>query len=220
MSTITRSRRIGVVFISDRGDMHLPDCQASFRAYVHRTGGIDAMRVVDDREHTLGMAGAVQAAWEWALADADLDYLFHVEEDFRFVRDIDLDRLAAHLERSPYLAQMCLLRQPWSPEERRHGSLYAAVEAEAPGTFRQMGSEGDPYTQWVFHKRLFSLNPCLIPRQVLALGWPSGPLGVGNEAGFTRRCLDVGYSFGYAGRLTDDPWVEHVGDTRAEGWRL
>lgn len=208
------TRRIGVAFISDRGDLHIDACQASLRAYVH--GPIATSYVVDDRDHELGLAGAVQEAWAWAL-DQEVDYLFHVEEDFRFRRDVDLDRLAALLERSPYLAQVCLLRQAWSPEERAAGGIYAAYPAD---TWRQMGDPADRYSEWVLHRRLFSLNPCLIPARVLEIGWPSGPIGVGNETGFTNRCLERGLAFAYAGRLDDDPWVEHVGDTRGAGWKL
>jgi hypothetical protein len=206
--------RIGVAYVSDRGDLHLPHCQASVRDFV-LPGLVGCLletdvvvHTINDEAHELGMAGAAQAAWTWAIAQ-DVDFLLHVEEDFRFVTPIDVIGMAAVLRRSPYLAQMCLKRQPWSPEERAAGDLTATD----PGAYSQR-------VGFFVHRRLFSLNPCLIPRRVLELGWPSGPLGVGNEAGFTRRCLDEGLSFGYWGNIGDPPRVEHVGDTRAEGWRL
>lgn len=205
--------RIGVAFISDRGDLHLPDCLDSFARHVDPhmpvpPGGFP-MEIIDDREHKLGMAGAVQAAWAWALGEG-LDYLLHVEEDFRFVADLDPVAMANVLARSPYIAEMCLKRQPWSPEEHAAGDLFATWPD---------GSLLDR-VGFLIQRRLFSLNPCLIPRRVLELGWPSGPLGVGNEAGFTKRALDAGYWFGYWGRRDDQPLVIHVGDTRGEGWKL
>lgn len=204
--------RVGVVYVSDRGDLHLPDCRASVREHV--LPGLAAARlevsthVIDDRAHDLGMAGAVQAAWAWAL-DEQVDYLLHVEEDFRFVAALDVTALITLLRRSPYLAQVCLKRQPWSPEERAAGDILAVT----PGAYHDRRG-------FLVHQRLFSLNPCLIPARVLELGWPSGPLGVGNEAGFTKRALDAGYWFAYWGGRHDPPIIEHVGDTRAEGWKL
>lgn len=208
--------RVGVAFISDRGDLHLPDCRASFREYVLprlADGGADiSTKIVDDRAHELGMAGAVQAAWAWAL-DEGVDYLLHVEEDFRFAMELDVLDLVRILRRSPYLAQLCLKRQPWSPEERWAGDIFATWPTE--GEERLQDREG-----FLVQRRLFSLNPCVIPARVLELGWPSGPLGVGNEAGFTKRCLEQGLWFGYYGARTDPPRVVHVGDTRGEGWKL
>lgn len=205
--------RIAVAFISDRGDLHLPDCRESYREHILPSlaaAPVDlSTLIVDDQEHHLGMAGAVQTAWAWALAEG-ADYLLHIEEDFRFAGPVDVWHMASILERSTYLAQMCLKRQPWSPEERAAGDIFATWP---PHELRQRQG-------FLVQGRLFSLNPCLIPRRILELEWPSGPLGVGNEAGFTQRCLDQGLSFGYYGRRDDPPRVIHVGDTRGEGWRL
>jgi hypothetical protein len=213
--------RIGVAFISDRGDLHLPDCRESYRTHVLprlAAAQVDiSTHVVDDRAHELGMAGAVQAAWTWAL-DEQVDYLLHVEEDFRFVMDLDVLDMVRILRQSPYLAQLCLKRQPWSLAERAVGDMFGTFTGSVIGT----GADGALLDRHGFlvHRRLFSLNPCLIPARVLAYGWPSGPLGVGNEAGFTKICLEQGHWFGYYGLRSDPPRVVHVGDTRAEGWRL
>lgn len=194
--------RIGVAFISDRAERYLPGCAASFTVNV--TGFNAGCHVVDDREHLLGMAGAVRAAWAWALDDIKVDYLFHVEEDFRFAAPVDLAAVAALLDANPQLAQVVLKRNPWSPEERAAGGI---IE-QHPGDYTDRDG-------WVEHGRVFSLNPCLIPRRVLEMGWPDG-----NEAEFTQRCLDAGYRFAFLGSRHDAPLVEHVGMVRGEGWRL
>lgn len=194
--------RIGAAFVSDRGPLYLPGCAASFDGRV--TGFNVGCHVVDDSAHALGMAGAVRAAWAWALDEAKVDYLFHVEEDFRFVAPLDLQAVATALDHHRHLAQLVLKRNPWSPEERAAGGI---IEC-APEQY--VDEDG-----WVEHRRIFSLNPCLIPRRVLELGWPDG-----NEAEFTQRCLDAGYSFGFLGARNDPPLVEHVGMVRGEGWRL
>lgn len=188
-------------FISDRQDLYLPTCQRSVAENVH--GRIAEWHVIDDRDHRLGLAGAVQAAWEWALS-TDADYLFHVEEDFVFHTPIHLFEMVDVLERNPHLAQLVLKRQPWSPEEQAAGGI---MEMH-PHLYSE-------HVKWTEHERIFSLNPCLIPRRVLELGWPDS-----NEAGFTQTCIENGYRFAFFGGIKDAPVVLHVGAQRSYGWRL
>ena len=105
------------VIVSDRPpDLYLRDCHDNLNQYLP----VDVhVHVVDDTEHRLGMAGAVRAAWAWAL-EQDADYLLHVEEDFRFI-DLPLRAMQFVLERHQHLAQVVLKRQPWSDEEKRAG---------------------------------------------------------------------------------------------------
>lgn len=196
---------IGVAFISDRADKYLPGCIHSFVRFVYPSLSIDEMTVtvIDDRDHRLGMSGAVNAAWDWARA-ADVDYLLHVEEDFRFTADIDVHALADLLDEDPTLAQVVLKRQPWSPEEHRAGGI---IECH-PLDYTDLPGH-------VVHQRIFSLNPCLIPRRILDLGWPAG-----NEAEMTTNLVARGYRFAFLGHRSDPPRVEHVGAERGIGWRL
>lgn len=199
---------IRIAVISDRpSDLYLEGCIESLRNAIPENHGDTLCRTIYDHDHTLGMAGAVQAAWSWAL-DWGAEYLLHVEEDFRF-HELPLDGMLAVLEANPHLAQVVLKRQPWSSEEHAAGGI---IELD-PAAYTQRDG-------FVESRKLFSLNPSLIPRRVLELGWPSGPLGVGNETGFTAKCLAAGYSFGMYGRIEDPPRVEHVGLMRGNGWRL
>ncbi len=197
---------IGLCFISDRQDLYLPDCQESFGTNLH--GHIDAVHTVDDHEHQLGLAGAVQAAWGWAL-DQNVDYLLHVEEDFTLDTPVRLDDLVYILERAPHLAQVVLKRQAWSAEERAAGGI---IEMN-PSDYIDCHSMRS--TAWCEHMRIFSLNPCLIPRKVLEVGWPAT-----NEAGFTEECRRHGLRFGFYGPKAAPPVVTHHGTHRAPGWRL
>ncbi len=199
---------IGVAFISDRGDRYLPECRRTFNDFVD-TGGDRVQTVVDDRDHRLGLSGAVQAAWDWAI-DRGFDYLFHVEEDFRFRTPIDLIQMAHLLDTHPHLAQVCLYRQA-DPR---------TSEIDVGG---YMGLDPDAYTdretdgiKWVEHQECFSLNPCLIPIRILARGWPQG----GGESDFTTECVMDDLSFALLGTKSDLPRVEHVGWSRGEGWHL
>lgn len=188
-----------VAFISDRGHLYLPKCIASL--YCNEVPS--AFRIVDDHEHRLGMAGAVRTAWNWAV-ELEADYLLHVEEDFLFRAPVDVTRMRAILEEYPWLAQVVLKRQPWNEIERAAGGI---IEAN-PCAYTQRDG-------FVEHELIFSLNPCLIPRRVLQMGWPDG-----NEAEFTAMCLDQGYTFAFLGEKFDPPLVEHIGVHRGAGWKL
>lgn len=194
---------VACAVISDRGDLYLPGCLESLAQHAPTLQPF----VIDDSAHRLGMAGAVRAAWSWALTGG-ADYLFHCEEDFRFHQAVPLDAMSKILEANPQLAQVVLKRQPWSDEEKRAGGQIEVAPDDY--TDRAVGD-----LRWTEHRRLFSLNPSLIPRHVLELGWPDG-----NEAGFTALCHAMGFSFAYFGHRSDPPRCEHVGHQRGAGWRL
>lgn len=197
---------IGLAFISDRGDQYLPKCIASLTANVEP----DCLTTIDDREHRLGLTGAVNKAWAWAL-DRGCDYLFHVEEDFVFNEPVDLSGMQYILDRCPWLAQVVLKRQPCNPEEAAAGGI---IECH-PDEYTDKAAFGRNLS-WVEHSRIFSLNPCLIPAHVLRMGWPKG----GGESEFTQTCVEQGLRFAFYGQRTDPPRVTHIGTERASGWHL
>lgn len=198
--------KIVAAFISDRGDKYLPGCYESYFKHAP-TQLIAAETVIDDREHELGMAGACNTAWEWA-TEQGADYLLHVEEDFRFTAPIELERMVYLLDKHNQLAQLVLKRQPWSSEERAAGG--------------QMETDPEAFTDcigYVEHRKLFSLNPCLIPSRVFAAIDPRRGEG-GAERTITDACRLRGWTFAYYGRRFDPPRCEHVGVDRAgHGWR-
>ncbi len=199
--------RIGLAFISDRGDMYLPECR---KAFTRNVGwAFTATTVIDDQQHRLGMAGAVNAAWSWAIEN-DVDYLLHVEEDMHFTRTVDVQRLVDILDLNAELAEVTLVRQPWSQEEALAGGV-----AKKLGAIPHSCDCEDPPLRWSTQDYIFSLNPSLIPRRILELGWPAG-----NEAEMTSILLDRGYEFGLYGHPEDAPVIEHVGHVRGAGWRL
>lgn len=196
-------------FISDRGEQYLPGCMASYAEHVGFGG---ASTIIDDADHRLGMAGAVRAAWGWAV-EQGTDYLLHVEEDFLFTDRVPLAEMVAILERAPHLAQVVLKRGPWSAAEVAAGGIIEMAPTE------YLDRSFGPGCEFVEHGRVgdcgFSLNPCLIPRRVLELGWPDG-----NEAEMSQALVDKGFSFAFYGRREDPPHCEHVGAVRGAGWRL
>ena len=197
---------IGVVVVSDRGDLYLPDCMRNLDEFVPHL----PRRVVDDSDHRLGLAGAAQAAWNIA-RDENWEYLLHWEEDFRTSQPLPLLDMQHALERFPNVSQIVLKRQPWSTEEKQAGGI---IEMH-PDMYEEASVFGRGY-RISLHRRIFSLNPCLIPRRVLELGWPKG-----NEAEMTAILNeDPENRFAFYGGKADPPRVEHVGAQRSAQWCL
>jgi hypothetical protein len=197
------------------------DCLAAGMDTVHRLGKFDKQFIVDDsgddsytswlkasykdftvysHQRRLGLAGAVESVWRHAIA-AGADFLFHLEDDFEILEHIDVVSIAATLAGEPDVAQMLLKRQPLNPEEA--GDILNAMGAL------------DAHVGWVTQRRIFSLNPCLIPRWTLELGWPTG-----NEAEMTQVLLAQGARFGVWGDPGSPPLVHHTGTSRSAGWKL
>lgn len=189
------------VMVNDEADIgHIRDIDRDFGDW----------RVV----HTCrqGMAGAVQAGFDAAL-DTDPDYVLWVEEDMLLTRRLPIRAAAEVLDNHPGIAQMSFRRGPLNDVETRHGCVLTAMVEQC--------NHYDVYADYTTHDWIFSLNPSLINPAVMKLGWPSGPLGVGNEAGFTIRCLQAGYVFGSWGQPGDgQTWCEHIGVGRSVKWQL
>lgn len=159
-----------------------------------------------------GMAAAVQSGWSAAL-ETPADWIVHLEEDMEMIRDVPLIESINVLKVSPTLAQMCWKREPWwgSSAEISHGDQLLAICDQSNW------GQTDTHT---FHDHLFSLNPCVIPRRIVEMGWPGGPLGVGNESGMTDKLKEAGYLFGSWGGFSDEPWCRHLGYERGTAWQL
>lgn len=158
----------------------------------------------------VGMAGAVQAGFTAAL-EYEPDFVLWVEEDMLLIDEIPVGRAARELERpkNDRIAQMVFKRKPWwgSPDEMELGDQWQAI--------KRLSHFYTPKGDYSTHDFIFSLNPCLIPRRILELGWD-----VDNEAGMTKRLLDEGFVFGHWGGLDSPPLVEHIGVDRSQEWQL
>lgn len=147
-----------------------------------------------------GLAGAIQTGWD-ALND-DIEYVFHLEDDFIFPREVSIGSMLHLLEETPDLAQIALLRQPWSPEEQVAGGI---IEMN-PNDYTQIGHK-------IVHRRLFTFNPCIYPRWVTRYR-------ADLEAGLTAQLLDDDKQFAYFGEIGDEPRCTHIGIRRTRNWQL
>lgn len=113
-----------------------------------------------------GFAAAVNTGW--GMADScGADYVFHLEDDFTFNGAVPLEGMMRVLDRHPFLAQIALRRQPWSPEEIAAG----AVGGLGPDDPHEV--HDDEWDSWVEHHHCFTTNPSLIPRAVSSKGSPA-----------------------------------------------
>lgn len=154
----------------------------------------------------LGMAEAIRQAWEAAL-DRDWDYLLHWEEDMLPLTAPPIEEAVKILDADRTLANIVFKREPWSAEEHEAGDVITSSVAHAK-TWEDCGTH-------TTHDHIFSLNPCLIPRPVVELGWPSG-----NEAQMTSELREAGWRFAFYGVAGDVPLVRHIGQERGTGWAL
>lgn len=146
----------------------------------------------------LGMAAAVQRGWKMALA-WDATHVLHWEEDFTQQKPLPITEAIGILDAQRDISQILFQRQPLTPAEHEAGSVVGAMGPVYLGV-------------WALQRHIFSLNPCIIPRRTLELGWPAG-----NEREMTERILDRGWSMGV---WLEGPLVHHIGDSRAKNWQL
>lgn len=156
-------------------------------------------------ETKAGFCGVIQKAW--SLVPPNVDFIFHLEDDFLFNRSVDLLELVETLQDNPYLAQIVLKRQAWSTEEKKAGGV---VEMW-PSQYTQKNYK-DRY--WLEHRLFWSTNPSLYWADFCREGWPDGPRC---EEAFTNKLItrNPTLKFAFWGEKKDAPWVEHVGWVRA-----
>lgn len=148
-----------------------------------------------------GFAGAIRNGWKTYLLGEQTPFIFHLEDDFIFNREVDLWEMMQILDTDSKLAQLALMRQPWNAAEIEAGSLYRLH----PGSFTWR-------TGYCVHDMWFTTNPSLYTRSLVrSIDWPITRY---SEGRFTQACRELGYHFGYMGRYDDNPWVTHIGNER------
>ncbi len=162
-----------------------------------------------------GLSGSIRSLWAAARL-YDVDYIFHVEEDFTFNQPIDIDSMRNILEFNPNIAQVALKRQPCNPAEIEVGGFMQ----QDPDSYEVSGLrslDGDD-SDWVFHakhRNFFTLNPCLYPRWVIDLGWEQG---WGEKEFGERLFADANVQCAFLGKVNDPPLVDHIGNYRGNNW--
>ena len=169
--------------------------------------GFDSEFVVDDSDHELGFAGAIQHGWENVPRDAD--WVFHAELDFLYRAEIPIDRMITVLSKHPYLVQMALKRQPVNEQEVIAGGI---VECR-PDDFEQRTEGGNIWTE---HRCFVTTNPSVYPAALCRQGWPQIPESEGHFG--LRLFADPKARSAFWGAKFDEPLVEHIGKREGTGY--
>lgn len=152
-----------------------------------------------------GFGGAIISAWKQLQID-DNPWVFHLEDDFVFQEEIDLEKMISVMEKNPHLVQMALKRQPCNQKEWEAGGL---IELN-PYSYHEH-TDGDSY--WLEHRNFFTTNPSLYRKSLTQLGWPVGNNSEGNF-GIGVFSKDNTLKSGYWGAKFDSPKCIHIGDYR------
>lgn len=156
-----------------------------------------------------GFGGAIQAGWD--AIPADVDYIFHLEDDFVFNQRPTLAAMRWILQSNPHVQQVALKRQPWNPQEAAAGDM--ALRWGADSFVQREGDDRDGaggWPKWYEHRIFFTTNPSMYRRSLIERGWPTGPQSEGRFS-VELFASDPLYQSAFLGTLGDKPWVEHIG---------
>lgn len=214
--------RIALLVIGDGRDELRRVALDSFDAHA-RNAELAVTIEVDDRAHRLGFCGAIREGWDRLRAAHEthpFDYVFHLEEDWRILRDVEIDRMADLLDVFPELAQVALRRGP-EPGEHPDGPIGAWPDEYLDKTMIDVAVDVDEitiaepvHTPWLEHGLFFTTNPSLYRESLLDNDWPEGP---GCERVFGERLRDNGQRFAFWGARHDTPLVLHTGQGQRQG---
>lgn len=201
---------VALLLISDGRTDYLDRTLASAAEFLPRLG---ACVHVDDSDHELGFAGAIQAGWDAILASG-CEWVFHLEADFTFNCPVPIEAMIATMQREPDLLQIALKRQAWNDAEKAAGGLVEAhPEAYNELVQRLLSWREDSADVWTWNRRCFTTNPCLYSTALCHKGWPQVEK---SEGIFTHELLaeSEAFRFGLWGPKYGPPWVTHIGDTK------
>lgn len=172
--------------------------------FFHKRVRPQPVQMIHHHDPGEGFCKATQHLWAQA-AESGTDYVFWLEHDFRFQRNVNLYPIAKVLWDHTELAQVAFIRGPVNEQEREAGGVY---EMHPPSDYR-LRQDGDHL--WLEHGINFTTNPSLMRREVMAANpWPDYTSQC--EGRFSADFLEKGYRFAYWG--SGEPWVKHIGPMR------
>lgn len=176
----------------------------AYRAWLERT--FPDFTIAYHPSGRQGFGGAIREAWSYC-RHLDERFIFHLEDDFLFNREVPLSDLVAVLESNPHLVQLALRRQPWNDVERAAGGV---IETHPEAYTEATDEDG---RRWLEHRLFFTTNPGVY-RTDLTWRHP-WPRGLRSEVVFTNNLLrSPRVRFGYWGARDSGEWVEHIGEER------
>lgn len=186
--------------------IHADGNDPAFIAHLYATYAPDCWQIVSTGTRS-GFAGAYRSAWDYLRKAGTTPWVFSTEDDFTLNVDVDLADLINVMDSHRQLAQMALLRQPWSRAEQVAGGIVA----QHPDDYLD---RTDGQHHWLQHRRFFTTNPHLLRREFIAThDWPAGEQSEG-RFGLNLFADEPQTACAFWGRRNDPPRVEHIGAER------
>jgi len=181
------------------------DCwgDPEIRADLVRIGELAGYYVVGP-EMRPDFTASMVAMWRYLAKRARGEFIFQVEDDFLYERDVDLRPMIATLREQPHLVQVALLRDACYPDEQETGGILGWPEP----AFTRVEDNGSSYLE---HRLFWTNNPSLFRRELTDTPWPSGHK---SETLFGRKVLahpEARVAFWGQG----EEWIRHIGEVRA-----
>lgn len=154
-----------------------------------------------------GFHGAIKAGWE---AAAGADFVFHLEDDFVFMRPVEISKMIDVLSRQHHIMQFALMRQPVAEQEIQAGGLMRVW----PEGYTEV-QEGT--NVWCEHRLFFTTNPSLYRGELMQIGWPQCHHSEGEFSRLLFQNRDI--TCAYWGYKFEPHRVLHIGEERVgEGY--
>jgi len=165
-----------------------------------------------------GYTASMGRMWRYLAKRAVGEYVFQAEDDFEYVRDVDLAPMIDTLRVNPDLQQIALLRDAFYQDEKETGGILGWPEP----AFSKQGWKGHYRLE---HRLFFTANPSLFRRSLTETPWPTDEqsrrvLGrrpdqsPSSETAFGRLVLaDPKKRVAFWG--AGEEWIRHIGAVRA-----
>ena len=159
--------------------------------------------------HNQGLASSVNDLQNF-LTSSDYDYVFHLEDDFVFQREVKVQHMIQLLEHNPDIAQMRLTRQPIYDVEIAEGNIITCVPKMQ--VYKDLGYNVEQKEGFVKIWPLWSFNPNIAHvKHFKAVAQVQSKA----ENTFSRIVFsDKSLSAGYYGNIDDTNYVHHIGEVR------
>lgn len=164
-----------------------------------------------------GFCATTRRLWRAAAEAAErykLDFVFWLENDFTFLRPVDLHFLAGQLDADRRLAQMALMRTAANRLEEAAGGLYELRKGDYTPEHTNLPTVPQAFP-WLRHRAYFTTNPSLM-RAAFMRACPWGAWPSECEGRYTADLLPRGYDFGVWG--AGEEWVRHDGTRTGHGY--
>ena len=176
------------IIIDDSGDLTYFDwLQATYKN----------AKVVKVGYKQMGFTEAMDKSFSEAVKSG-CDFIFHLEEDFTLLTEVDLDVLVNLLKENSVLSQIILKRNPVFEHEIKAGDVL--------NSFETIGVETLNGIEITKQNVYWSTNPSLYPIQTARIGWVNAE---NSENRFSEKIFQRGFVSAYLGTSQDENICYH-----------